>query len=244
MIGRSDLFLGLDRVYVINVKAFADRRRHVTAELDRFQIQPEFIHDWDIADLNEESERWFATGSNLSAAQKSCGMKHIEALQRIVARGQGAALVLEDDVVLAPEFANAMRIALAERARFAPLHVVFMGCGGNFFTPHRQRSPEHHLYPATKGRFADSYLINAESAAARLEWIKHHKVTRPIDNEFEAIDRALGIQMLWYKDPVVEQGSKNGKFRSQLERDPPPWLKGILFRWEKIRRKYLYRALR
>lgn len=234
----------LDQVYVINVKAFEDRRRHVTAELDRFQIRPEFVYDWDISDLNEESERWFAPGSDLTAAQKSCCMKHIEALRRIVDRRQHGALVLEDDVVLAPEFAAGVRNALAERSRFGALQVVFMGSGGNFFIPHCQRTSEHHLYLASKGRFADSYLINAETAAARLDWIKRHKISRPIDNEFDVIDRELGIQLLWYEDPVVEQGSKNGKFRSQIERDPPPQLKGILFRWEKIRRKYIYRALR
>jgi glycosyl transferase, family 25 len=244
MTGRIVAIEGLDRVYVINVKAFEDRRKHVTAELDRFHIRPEFIHDWDIPDLNDESERWFAPGATLTAAQKSCCMKHIEALRRIVARKQSGALVLEDDVVLAPEFADAIRRALAERSRFRPLHVVFMGSGGNFFTPHSLRTPDHHLYLGPKGRFADSYLINAETAGARLDWIKRHPITRPIDNEFDAVDRKLGIQLLWYEDPVVEQGSKNGKFRSQIERDPPPWLKGILFRWEKIRRKYLYRALR
>lgn len=234
----------LQQVYVINVKSFETRRRHVVAELARFGIQPEFIHDWDIPDLNERSAQWFQQPTSLSPAQQSCCMKHIEALQRIVARGQDDALILEDDVVLAAGFAEAVRIATRERRQFPDLHVVFLGNGGNFYTPRSQRREGQHLYRAGKGRFGDSYMVNARTARARLDWIRQHLITMPIDNQFDVIDRELGIAMLWYEDPVVEQGSKNGRFQSQIESDPPPWLKGLAFGWEKLRRKYLYQLWR
>ncbi len=235
---------GLDQVYVINVKSFEERQRHVSAELERFHIRPEFVHEWDIPDLSEESERWFAPGCALTLAQKSCCMKHITALERIVARSQHSALVLEDDVILAPDFAQGINIALGERSSYAPLHVVFLGSGGNFFTPRSQRRSGQHLYPASKGRFADSYMIGVDAACARLDWIGKHRLTKPIDNQFDVVDKDLGITLLWFEDPVVEQGSKNGMFQSQIESDPPPWLKGIVFGWEKLRRKYLYQLWR
>lgn len=234
----------LERVYVINVKAFEARRQHVTAELARFGVTAEFVHDWDVPELNADCARWFAQPCTLSPAQMSCCMKHLTALQRIIERGEDRALILEDDVVLADGFAEAVRIATQERTQFSPLHVVFLGNGGNFYTPRSQRRPGQHLYRAAKGRFGDSYMINAATARARLQWIQQHHIAKPIDNQFDVIDRELGIELLWYEDPVVEQGSKNGTFQSQIESDPPPWLKGVLFAWEKLRRKYLYQLWR
>lgn len=234
----------LEHVYVINVKAFEARRRHVSAQLARFNIEPEFILEWDKDDLNEQSRQWFSADCALSPAQMSCCMKHLTALQRIAQRQQDRALILEDDVVLADAFDDAVTIAMRERQTFPPLHVVYLGSGGNFFTPRSERKPGQHLYRAGKGRFTDSYLINAQTARARLQWIERHGISKPMDNQFDAMDRDLGIEILWYEDPVVEQGSKNGRFQSQIEPDPPPWLKGLLFGWEKFRRKYLYQLWR
>jgi glycosyl transferase, family 25 len=122
--------------------------------------------------------------------------------------------------------------------------VIYIGSGGNFFTPHSQRVDGQHLYLGSRGRFADSYIIDSETAQKRLDWISLHKISQPIDNQFETIDRALDIKMIWFEDPIVEQGSKNGLFDSQLEAAPPAWLQGVLFRWEKIKRKYIYQLWR
>lgn len=237
--------LGLDRIYVINVRAFEDRRRHVTGELSRFGLAGEFVHEWDAADLTPEVEaHWFDPASKLTANQKSCALKHVTALQRIAERGEAAALVLEDDVVLAPDFGEGVRTALAEAPHHAEPRVLFIGCGGNFYTPRSQRRPGQHLYPATRGRFADSYVIGAQAARRRLDWIAAHRIRLPIDNQFEVIDKAVGVTMLWLEDPVVEQGSKNGLFQTALEEAPPRPIQRLKFGWEKLRRKYLYQLWR
>jgi len=236
---------GLDRIYVINVRSFEDRRRHVTAELARFGLEAEFILEWDAVDLTPDLEaHWFASSGQLTANQRSCALKHVTALQRIVGRGECAALVLEDDVVLAPEFREGVEAALAEAPQHASPHVLFIGCGGNFYTPRSQRKPGQHLYPASRGRFADSYIIGADTARRRLDWIAVNRIALPIDNQFEVIDRALGISMLWFEEPVVEQGSKNGMFKTSLEAAPARPIQRLKFAWEKLRRKYLYQVWR
>lgn len=63
---------------------------------------------------------------------------------------------------------------------------------------------------------------------------------KPIDNMFDVMDPQIGVQILWFEDPVVEQGSKSGIFTTALEQAPPNWLQGLKFRLEKLRRKYLY----
>jgi len=236
--------LGLDRIYLINVKAFVERREHALAQLARFGLSAELVHDWDAQDITPEIDARYFAGSGLSLQQKSCCLKHVTALKRIVERGERYALVLEDDVVLAPEFAEGVGAALAQSPRHASPQVIFIGCGGNFYTPRSQRKPGERLYPSLRGRFADSYIIGADAARVRLDWIAQNRVAKPIDNQFEAIDRARGIQMLWLEEPVVEQGSKVGRFDTTLEPAHPRWLQRLLFALEKLRRKYVYQLWR
>jgi glycosyl transferase family 25 len=238
--------LGLDAIYVLNVRAYTDRRAHVERELARFGLEAEFILDFDVPDLTPELEaRWFVPGCTLRPGQKSCAMKHVAALQRIVAAGHLAALVLEDDVVLEPGFAEGVQDALREAAGWAQPHVLFIGSGGNFYTPRSQRRPGQRLYRGWRGRFGDSYILGAGTAALRLAWIAEHRIGQPIDNQFETIDKAQEITMLWLEPPVVEQGSKNGLFTSALEHKPPsPPMQRLKFALEKLRRKYLYQLWR
>ena len=122
--------LGLDAILIINVKSFVERRRHVEAQLARFGLSGDFIHDFDADEITAELDRRYFTGDELSRGQKSCALKHVTALQRISDRGWQRCLVLEDDVVLADGFIEGVQAALEEtRGAVVP-------------PPHRQcRSP-------------------------------------------------------------------------------------------------------
>jgi glycosyl transferase family 25 len=231
-------------VYVINVKAFRQRREFMEVQLLHHNMTAEFIHEADADELSSEMIGRYFTGDNLSLNQMSCALKHIIALQRIVERKQRQALVLEDDAILAPGFEQGLRDAITESPGFAGPKVIFIGCGGNFYTPKSQRKPGQHLYVGARGRFADSYIIDCDTAQMRLDWIAANKVSMPIDNQFEKIDRELGITMLWLEEPVVEQGSKVGMFMSALEKAPPRWLQNLYFNFEKLKRKYIYQLWR
>lgn len=236
--------LGLDAILIINVKSFVERRRHVEAQLARFNLRGEFIHEFDADEITADVDRrWFA-GGQLNRGQKSCALKHVVVLQRVIERGWQHCLVLEDDVVLADDFPDGVRAALAETRDEPRPYVIYLGAGGNFYTPASQRQPGRRIYPASKGRFADSYIISAQEAALRLARIEAQPMTKPIDVVFDTIDRAAGIRFLWLEDPVVEQGSKLGVFRTSLEAAPPNWLQGLRYRLERLRRKYLYQLWR
>jgi glycosyl transferase, family 25 len=236
--------LGLDAILIINVKSFVERRRHVEAQLARFGLSGEFVHEYDADEITPELDRrWFA-GEGLNRGQKSCALKHVAVLRRVAERGWRHCLVLEDDVVLADDFPEGVRAALDEARRQPRPHVIYLGAGGNFYTPASQRRPGQRIYPATKGRFTDSFIIGAQEAALRLRRIEAQPMTKPIDVVFDGIDRAEGIRFLWLEDPVVEQGSKLGLFRTSLEAAPPNWLQGLRYRLERLRRKYLYQLWR
>ena len=236
--------LGLDAILIINVKRFVERRRHVEAQLARFGLHGEFIHDFDAEEITDELDRrWFA-GDELNRGQKSCALKHLAALRRVTREGWQHCLVLEDDVVLAEGFPDGVRAALTETRAEPRPYVIYLGAGGNFYTPASQRQPGRRIYPASKGRFADSYIIGAQEAALRIAHIEAHPMVKPIDVVFDSIDRAAGIRFLWLEDPVVEQGSKLGVFRTTLEPAPPNWLQALRYRLERLRRKYLYQLWR
>ena len=234
----------LAQIYVLNVKQFTQRRLFMEKQLAGQNLQAEFIFDWDIEDFNEAViSRYFSADNDLSAGQKSCALKHMVALQKAVDSG-GSVLVLEDDAVLSADFKIGLARALEQRQQFPGDKVIYIGSGGNFFTPNSQRRPGQYLYIGKRGRFTDSYIIDSATAQKRLDWIETHTISKSIDNQFDEIDKLLNIQILWLEEPVVEQGSKNGLFDSALEKAPPAWLKAVFFRWEKLKRKYIYQLWR
>lgn len=238
------VFQQLDGIYVVNVKKFHERKAHMLSQLAKFGMTAEFILDWDADELTAEDIQEYFSDNSLSPEQMSCALKHVKTLEKIVANRQKQALVLEDDAIFSASFHKGLGHALEESPNFELPKVIFIGCGGNFYTPKSQRKPGQHLYIGTRGRFADSYIIDCETAKKRLDWIRALKISEPIDNQFEKIDQELGITMLWLEDPVVEQGSKVGLFMSAIEKAPPVRLQQILFNLEKLRRKYLYQLWR
>ncbi len=235
----------LDQIYILNVKKFTERRKFMEEQLVKVGLKAEFIFDWDVDELTDQiSELYFAKDNNLSAAQKSCALKHITALEKVSRSNSEFVLILEDDAVFAKEFSLGLQRVLTQSEQFSDLKVTYIGSGGNFFIPKSQRKPGQYLYLGSRGRFADSYIINSVTAQKRLDWILEHKVSNPIDNQFEQIDRQLGIEMVWLEDPVIEQGSKNGLFDSTLEPAPPSWMQNLLFNFEKLKRKYIYQLWR
>jgi glycosyl transferase family 25 len=236
--------LGLDAILIINVKSFVERRRHVEAQLARFGLSGDFIHEYDADEITAELDQRYFAGDELNRGQKSCALKHVAALRRISERGWQRCLVLEDDVVLADDFIEGVKAALSETSSAPHPYVLYIGAGGNFYTPASQRQPGRRIYEANKGRFTDSYIAGSEEARLRLALIHAQPMRKPIDVVFEAIDRQAGIRFLWLEDPVVEQGSKLGVFRTSLEAAPPNWLQGLRYRLERLRRRYLYQLWR
>ncbi|MDO9170049.1 MAG: glycosyltransferase family 25 protein [Methylobacter sp.] len=235
----------LDHIYILNVKQFTRRRAFMEKQLAEAGLQAEFIFDWDADELTDDIvDRYFSKNNHLSPAQKSCALKHITALQKVAASNSSFNLILEDDAVLAKNFSLGLQRAITQSEQFFGDKVIYIGSGGNFFTPKSQRKPGQYLYLGVRGRFADSYIIDSVTAEKRLDWIITHKVNDPIDNQFEQIDKQLGIKIVWLEDPVVEQGSKNGLFDSALESAPPTWLQNLLFSFEKLKRKYIYQLWR
>jgi len=232
--------LSLDGILVINPRDFVDRRRSIERQLQPLGLTYEFIHSYDVCDLDVSvTSRYFKNGL-LSPGQQSCALKHLQALRLIAERQWQHALILEDDAFLATQFVPVLQRAIRESAHFDFPHVLLVGSGGNQYTSRKKLVPGQCLYRSDRGRLTEAYLLGSQAARLRVEWIEQHGISVPIDNQFDLIDREQGIQLYWLEPPVVEQGSKTGRFRSVLEPAPPNMVRRVTSLLQKVRRKYLY----
>jgi len=236
--------LPIDGILIINPRDSIERRENVERQLRALGLTYEFIHTYDACDLDPALVEKHFRVPYPNIGNQSCAMKHLAAMRLVVERQWHRALILEDDVILGSDFIQGVRDAIAESSNIMRPLVVFIGSGGNFYTPKSMRVPGQRLYRAPKGRFTDSYILGAETASLRVQWIEQHGIAGAIDRHFDASDPKLGIEWYWLEDPVVEQGSKNGTFRSGIQSAPPNFIQRIKFGWEKIRRKYIYQLWR
>jgi glycosyl transferase family 25 len=234
----------IDGIIIINPRDFIERRQSIEGQLRSLGLTYEFIHTYDACDLDPATTQRYFKHPYPNLGHQSCAMKHLVAMRLVVERNWARALILEDDVILAPDFIQGVRDAISEALAITRPHVVYIGSGGNFYTPKSLRVPGQRLYKAPKGRFTDSYILGAETAKLRAEWMEQHGITGAIDVHFDATDPKLGIEWYWLEDPVVEQGSKNGTFRSAIQLAPPNAIQRVRFWWEKMRRKYIYQLWR
>jgi glycosyl transferase, family 25 len=239
-----DRVLPIDGILIINPRNFIARRHNIERQLRSLGLTYEFIHTYDACDIDPATTQRYFRNPYPNVTHQSCALKHLAALRLVVERQWHRALILEDDVILAPDFIQGVRDAVRESSVIERPHVVFIGSGGNFYTPKSMRVPGQRLYKAPKGRFTDSYILGTDAARLRVQWIEQHGIAGAIDGHFDANDPKVGIEWYWLEDPVVEQGSKNGTFRSAIQSAPPNLIQRVRFGWEKIRRKYIYQLWR
>ncbi len=206
----------VDAVYVLSVRSFADRIAHIEAELARHGIAFEFVFEHDADAIPAELiERTFAP-SDLRLAQQSLVLKHIRTWQFALERGHARVLVFEDDAVLAPEFSPVLVSALDEASRLAAGWLIYLGCGDNQIVP--QFGPGSTLVPGGALPATDALVFDREAARRRLEFLRDHRITRPADWLMREVDAAVGVAHYWLRQPVVRQGSMDGRFVSVLDR--------------------------
>jgi glycosyl transferase, family 25 len=238
----------VEAVYVIHARQFADRATHVSSELKKFQIPFEFIesHDPDMIS-SETRSRYMAPGYRFSTGKFSCSLKHFEALRRIAAGGYRQALVLEDDVILDRNFTVELSKILEEARTLALPHTIQIGSGGNMFVPQRRLQPGKRLYETDQVRANEAYLIGAETARLRLDWLDRNQLHLSTDHTFNLIDREMGIRCYWSEPAIVVQGSMNGLFHSSLDahrKTSPLWYLKLRFGRQRLWRKYISRLFR
>jgi glycosyl transferase family 25 len=128
---------------------------------------------------------------------------------------------------------------MVEADRITTPYLIYLGCGHNRYAAGASRSPTM-LVPGGPLPAAEAIVIDRASAKMRMEYLAKNRVTRPPDWLLREMDAELGIPHYWLREPVVVQGSMNGKFHSLLDEKRRgrgkiyAWLR---FRWDRLRHR-------
>ena len=155
------------RIFLINLERNPDRLAFMRRQLDERGLAFERIPAVDgktlaAADLKRgfsPIRSFVASKKRMSEGEIGCALSHVAACRRIVAENLPCALILEDDVVLAPGFAAALdRVErFVDAAR--PQAVVFSGYG----VADAETAPEE-IRPEKAIWCADAYCVTRAAA--------------------------------------------------------------------------------
>ena len=239
---RSSVNRRVDAVFVLSVKTFHDRIRHIEAELARHGIAFEWIFEHDADELTPAQVDAVFAPSDLKRGHQSLVLKHIETWKRCVERNYRRILVFEDDAVLARDFERVFGRAMDEADALDRPYMVYLGCGDNKYVEGARRSPTMLLAPGIELPATDATVLDRRAAELRLAYLAQHRITRPADWLMREADAAMGITQYWLREPIVEQGSMNGRFVSVLDdkrTDRGQRWNWLRFRWDRWRRRTL-----
>jgi GR25 family glycosyltransferase involved in LPS biosynthesis len=148
----------------------------------------------------------------LTLPEIACTISHLLAYEAIVEGGFEAALVLEDDAVIAPGFAAFLADDLT--ALPAGWDFLFLGSCCGLRVPHRVATRHLYRMEPPRSRCADSYLISHKAAKVILERAK--PFTLVIDFLLGYWMKHLAMTCYWRDPPIVSQGSESGVFPSSI----------------------------
>jgi glycosyl transferase, family 25 len=223
----------VDAVFVLSVRSFTDRIAHIEAEMARHGIAFEFVFEYDANAIPPELiDRMFAP-SDMKLAHQSLVLKHVRTWQLAIERKLARVLVFEDDAVLAHDFSTRFESALDESAHLSPGWLLYLGRGDN-----------RHVGVGVGGTLpaTDALVFDLEAARRRVAFLETHRITRPADWLTREIDAAVGISHHWLREPIVVQGSMNGRFESVL--DTKRRVRGRGYTWLRFRWDAWWKRLR
>lgn len=229
---------GLDAIYVLSVKTFADRIAHVQKQMALHQLAFEFVFEFDADELTLELVKRHFVQDKSTPAHRSLTLKHMHAWRLALSRGQRRILVCEDDVVLDKFFRAGLNRAIIASHDLPDGWLIFLG-GADAKVPDAfflSNGPLFKLPLPT----AEAYLTDATAMQRRLAWLESHLINLPADQLINRIDRESDIDQYWLRDPIAEQGSVFGLFTSKLDKSRLKhgaaynWSR---YQWNKIRRR-------
>lgn len=210
--------------------------------LGKMGIEFEYILDWDIPDIDDETlARNFIGLMRQKSAAASCALKHLEAYRRMLREDIPYMLVLEDDMFLARNFVKVFAAAFEELKRSHGTEKPFwLGmeatCMG--FTPRSIRRKGQYVYPGRFLQCAGCYLINKSLAKIITDEITSAKTDLPIDTYIDSLRARKMFDSFWTHPVIAEQGSHMGLMPSSIGNP----MKGPL-KWMRRRFTFAYKKI-
>lgn len=243
---RSD-FLMLGKtlpIYVITVKSFVDRHRHIDKMAEKFGFSFEYVWRYDADELKDtEINR---VSKSLPRKSASNVLKHLYAQELFLTTESDVALVLEDDVVLFESFFDDLAKVLSLSARLPPGWLIFLGGADNKLDARFFETTDLELIdsPLTT---AEAYLIDRRGCEHRARWLGTKTISCQADHQLKLMDQELGLKHYCVSTPMATQGSIIGLFRTSLDdsrsKHSSSYLK-LRYHYNRFRRQTLRRFIK
>ena len=206
------------KTYLIHVKTAIDRYKHMQEQLHQLPWDIEVILEGDFDTLSDELVNRLFTGElNPKTFATSCTYKHLLACQKLLESEHPLALVLEDDVFLAPHPIEIIsKLEHEIHARQLSNLIVSLDDTNNQFVPKNQLKNEQLLYLQKKGRLTAAYLVDRSAARSILNAVEEHKCDYPIDWFHDRLAKNGRLQIFWSSVALARQGSIDGHFNSLI----------------------------
>ncbi len=215
------------KTYIVHCKSLTARKESVLGQIRSFE-NVEWYTDYDGDELTQDIvDEWYTPNhwyerfvpefyGGVISPMRTLGMgsislviKHAMIYEKIANGPDDYALVLEDDVLLSPDFD-----VIELRMDHAPedWDMIFIGSCCDLRVPNAV--PDHYFYkklsPSTK--CTDSFLITKKTAATLAKALKPFSLT--IDFELNYHLHSNDMNVYWMEPPLVSQGSESGMFES------------------------------
>ncbi len=219
--------LNVDKIYVVHYEKNLDRRAYLEPLLlqlgnevefcsypRRSELTPELIdryytHDEAGARRAARHQRDFLPRMNEGGIAAT--ISHFEIFKKAIAEIDTTCLILEDDVLLNPNFEwfNHFLTRTPE-----DWEAIFLGDGCNMH--HRPLIENQVAYRREREvtRCADS-IIYKKSLLEKIV-ANYQTFTQPIDWELELILLELGAHVYWWEPTLVTQGTERGVYTSNV----------------------------
>ncbi len=210
----------IDKIWIIHYTKLLERKKHIAEVLEKLDITNEII--WvDVYDKEKLDNSMYENSNDMNTSEISCTSKHIYVYKKILeteedVNSSGNHLVLEDDIILAPNFIELFNETMANKPD--NWSMIFLGSGCEMRVHKDKLKQDQLLYEEEKTKCSDSYVINKDFISKFKDKI-FKKFKKPIGWHLNNIkkEHKNDISYYWLEPPIVKQGSQSGNFNSSIQ---------------------------
>ncbi len=202
-----------DKYFKLEYITEYDQEDLATINLNDFYLDDE-------ATYLKKSKLWSQDNAyrRLNNAEISCTLKHFEAIKKSSESNHEVSLIIEDDVLIFSKFFKSKLKKVLRLDSDWDLLFIGQGISKNFILKNINKKGElkSKLYevehPATN--CAESYLIKKNAAKKIFKNMLPFNMISDWELAFQIYD--LDLKVKWLYPPIFYQGSKSGKYKSEL----------------------------
>jgi len=209
--------INVDKTYICHWTKLVERKKYILQHLaesgiiDLKWVEDYDKNNWCVEDIIKEYPRAFGIISNdnrkMRNAEISLALKHCWIVKDVVSQNYKSALILEDDVLLHPDFVslfNSFKNELPE-----DWDCCWVGSCCNI---HADIIPDKHVYIGNRSRCTHAFMISNKGAKKMLPLLS--TLDAPADHFYNRLITEAKLNNYWFEPSLAEQ--HNAMFRTSI----------------------------